>query len=142
MEIVNFSEKFLDDIVKIEKQSFLNPWTKEMLLGSANNSVVKFKVLNENEIVAGYYIISIVADETEILDIAVNPSFRRRTFGRIMLTDIKKESIYEQSKVIFLEVYQNNTAALNLYKSFGFEEIAIRKKYYKSEDAFILRYTL
>ncbi|GHT05466.1 hypothetical protein AGMMS5026_03450 [Endomicrobiia bacterium] len=81
MKIVNFSERFLDDITEIEKQSFANPWTKEMLLDSAKNTAVKFKVLIENRTVAGYYIISTVADETELLDIAVDPKFRRGYFG-------------------------------------------------------------
>ncbi|OEG71582.1 hypothetical protein ATZ36_13890 [Candidatus Endomicrobiellum trichonymphae] len=140
MKIVNFSERFLDDIAEIEKQSFVNPWTKEMLLDSAKNTAVKFKVLIENKTVAGYYIISTAADETEVLDIAVDLKFRRRSFGQAMLTDIKKESANKQSGVIFLEVRQSNNAAINLYKSFGFKEIGVRKKYYKNEDALVLRF--
>ncbi|MDR0800903.1 MAG: ribosomal protein S18-alanine N-acetyltransferase [Endomicrobium sp.] len=139
MKIVDFSERFLDDIVKIEKQSFASPWTKEMLLDSAKNAAVKFKVSIENKTIVGYYIIIIVADETEILDIAVASEFRRRSFGQAMLVDIKKESTGRQSRFIFLEVRRNNATALNLYKSFGFEEIDIRKKYYKNEDALVLR---
>jgi ribosomal-protein-alanine N-acetyltransferase len=57
-----------------------------------------------------------------------------------MLTDIKKESANKQSGVIFLEVRQSNNAAINLYKSFGFKEIGVRKKYYKNEDALVLRF--
>jgi ribosomal-protein-alanine N-acetyltransferase len=56
-----------------------------------------------------------------------------------MLTDIKKESANKQSSVILLEVRQSNNAAINLYKSFGFKEIGVRKKYYKDEDALMLR---
>jgi len=129
----------LDDIAEIEKQSFVNPWTKEMLLDSAKNAAVKFKVLIENKTVAGYYIISTSADETEVLDIAVDPKFRKRSFGQAMLADIKKESNNKKSRVIFLEVRQNNNAAINLYKSFGFKEIGVRKKYYKNEDALVLK---
>ncbi len=129
----------MDDIAEIEKQSFVNPWTKEMLLDSAKNAAVKFKVLIENKTVAGYYIISTSADETEVLDIAVDPKFRKRSFGQAMLADIKKESNNKKSRVIFLEVRQNNNAAINLYKSFGFKEIGVRKKYYKNEDALVLK---
>ncbi|OEG70162.1 hypothetical protein ATZ36_01445 [Candidatus Endomicrobiellum trichonymphae] len=139
MKIINFSKRFLDDIAEIEKQSFVNPWTKEMLLDSAKNAAVKFKVLIENKTVAGYYIISTSADETEVLDIAVDPKFRKRSFGQAMLADIKKESNNKKSRVIFLEVRQNNNAAINLYKSFGFKEIGVRKKYYKNEDALVLK---
>ncbi|MCA6071544.1 MAG: GNAT family N-acetyltransferase, partial [Endomicrobium sp.] len=76
-----------------------------------------------------------VTDETEILDIAVNPDFRKQSLGKSMLEDIKKEAAGK----IFLEVRKSNAAALNLYKLFNFEEIAIRKRYYKNEDALMLR---
>jgi ribosomal-protein-alanine N-acetyltransferase len=42
--------------------------------------------------VAGYYIISTAANEVEVLDIAADPKFRKRSFGQAMLADIKKES--------------------------------------------------
>ena len=135
MEIVNFEEKFLDDIIRIEKKSFINPWTRDMFLSSAKNSTVKFRILIKNKTVAGYYVISSVADETEILDIAVNPDFRKQSLGKSMLENIKKEAAGK----IFLEVRKSNVAALNLYKLFNFEEIAIRKRYYKNEDALMLR---
>jgi ribosomal-protein-alanine N-acetyltransferase len=139
MKIINFSKNLLDCIAEIEKQSYTTPWSKEMFLESARNRAVKFKVLTENETVVGYYVISITAGETEILNITVNPAFRRRSFGKAILEDIKKESIKGMSDFIFLETRQNNTAALSLYKSFGFEKIGIRKKYYKNEDALILK---
>jgi ribosomal-protein-alanine N-acetyltransferase len=80
-----------------------------------------------------------VADETEILNIAVSSTFREHSFGRAMLADIRKEAVNKKSKFIYLEVRQSNIIAYNLYKSFGFKEIGIRKEYYKNEDAIIMR---
>jgi ribosomal-protein-alanine N-acetyltransferase len=97
----------IDDIAEIEKQSFVNPWTKKMLLNSAKNTAAKFKILIENKKVAGYYIISEAADETEVLDMDVYIKFRRWSFGQTMLTDTKKFAS-KQSKVVFLEVRQSN----------------------------------
>jgi ribosomal-protein-alanine N-acetyltransferase len=139
MDLVIFSEDFLDDILEIERESFTNPWSREMFLGSAKNNTTTFKVLMKNKIVIGYYIISTVADETEILEIAVSRKFRRQNFGKFMLVDILKESSLKKSKFVFLEARISNTPALNLYKSVGFKEIGIRKKYYGNEDAVILR---
>ncbi|MDR3274431.1 MAG: hypothetical protein LBS81_00240 [Endomicrobium sp.] len=56
-----------------------------MFLGFAGNSSVKFRVLTECKMVAGYYIINTTADEMEILGIAVELAFRRRTFGKAIL---------------------------------------------------------
>jgi ribosomal-protein-alanine N-acetyltransferase len=40
-----------------------------MLLNSAKNTAVKFKILIENKKVVGYCIISTAADETKVIDI-------------------------------------------------------------------------
>ncbi|MDR3196015.1 MAG: ribosomal protein S18-alanine N-acetyltransferase [Endomicrobium sp.] len=139
MNLVIFSEDLLDDILKIERESFIDTWNIEMFLGSAQNKTVIFKVLLKNKIALGYYILSTVVDEAEIISIAVSPKFRRQNLGKFMMADILKEVLQKKSKFIFLEARKSNTPALNLYKSFGFKEIGLRKNYYKDEDAVVLR---
>ncbi|MDR3306358.1 MAG: ribosomal protein S18-alanine N-acetyltransferase [Endomicrobium sp.] len=139
MNLVIFSEDLLDGILKIERESFIDPWNIEMFLGSAQNKTVIFKVLLENKTALGYYIISTVVDEVEIVSIAVSPKFRRQNLGKFMMADILKEVLSKKSKSIFLEARKSNMPALNLYKSFGFKEIGLRKNYYKDEDAVVLR---
>jgi ribosomal-protein-alanine N-acetyltransferase len=110
-----------------------------MFLDASQNKITTFKVLLKNETILGYYIASTVVDESEIITIAVNPKFRRQNLGKFMLSNILKEAQEKRSKFIFLESRKSNTPALNLYKSFGFKEIGVRKNYYKNEDAVILR---
>jgi ribosomal-protein-alanine N-acetyltransferase len=90
MDLIKFEEQFLDDILEIEKESFPHSWTSEMFLSSVKNNAVTFKVLIENKNVIGYYIVSTVLDETEIIEIAVRTQFRRKNFGKFMLADILK----------------------------------------------------
>jgi ribosomal-protein-alanine N-acetyltransferase len=139
VKLIKFSENLLDKIIEISNKSFANPWTKEMFLTSVKNNFVIFKVLTENNMIIGYYIICIVTDETEILDIAVSPEFRKKKFGKYMLLDIKKETMNKKAKFIFLEVRKDNIPAINLYKSVGFKELIVRKKYYKNEDALVFK---
>ncbi|MDR2437712.1 MAG: ribosomal protein S18-alanine N-acetyltransferase [Endomicrobium sp.] len=139
MDLVTFSQKLLDDILKIEQESFVAPWNIEMFLGSAQNKTTTFKALLENKVVLGYYIISTVVDESEIISIAINPKFRRQNLGKFMLSNILKEVQGKRAKFIFLETRKSNTPALNLYKFFRFKEIGVRKNYYKNEDAVILK---
>jgi ribosomal-protein-alanine N-acetyltransferase len=139
MNLVIFSQDSLEDILKIEQESFIDPWNIKMFLGSAKNKTITFKTLLENKTVLGYYVLSTVVDESEIVTIAVKTKFRRQNFGRFMLSDILKEVLAKKSKFIFLEARKSNTPALNLYKSFGFKEIGLRKNYYKNEDAVTLR---
>lgn len=142
MKFLHFSDIFLDKVIDIENGSFLEPWTKEMFLESKNSNSVIFKVLIVNGILIGYYVISHVEDEMEILNIAVCYKFRNKSFGKVMLTDILNIASIEKIKFIFLEVKKSNTVALKLYKAFGFKEIGIRKRYYKTEDALILKLCL
>jgi ribosomal-protein-alanine N-acetyltransferase len=141
MDLIIFSEDLLDDILKIECESFTNPWNRSMFLSSASNNCVTFKVLLKDKTTIGYYIINTVIDEIEIFNIAVSQKFRRQNFGKFMLTDIISEASLKKSKFVFLEVRKNNIPALNLYKSFGFKKIGIRTKYYKNEDAIVMRLT-
>ncbi|MDR0978225.1 MAG: ribosomal protein S18-alanine N-acetyltransferase [Endomicrobium sp.] len=142
MDLVNFSKDLLDSILKIEEKSFNNPWNARMFLESAANKTAIFKALLKNKIVLGYYILSVVIDEAELVTIAVSPHFRRQNLGRFMFSDMLKEAESAKSKFISLETRKSNTPALNLYKSFGFKETGLRKNYYKDEDAVVLRLNL
>ncbi|MCL2485962.1 MAG: ribosomal protein S18-alanine N-acetyltransferase [Endomicrobia bacterium] len=143
MKLVDFLPDFLNDIIAIEEQSFLHPWKEKMFLDSAANELVSFKVIVENEKVAGYCLFWILEGQAEILNIAVSPDFRRRSFAKQMLQYIIECSKEKDTECVFLDVRAGNSAAISLYESFGFEKTGIRKKYYTGisgkEDALILR---
>lgn len=142
MEIVSFSNKYLKDIIDIEKESFKRPWTGDMFISSATNEAITFKAAVENGETAGFCIFWIVGGETEILNIAIAPKFRRKKFAQKLLEYIIESSHKQGSSAIFLEVRESNEPAINLYLSNGFEKIGIRKKYYIDEDAIVLRKSL
>ncbi|MCL2799210.1 MAG: ribosomal protein S18-alanine N-acetyltransferase [Endomicrobia bacterium] len=143
MELIDFSPKFLNDIIVIENQSFPNPWKESMFLDSAANEHVEFKVAVENGKIAGYCLFWILEAQAEILNIAVGLEFRRQSFAKQMLEYIIERSKEENAECIFLDVRVNNSAAVRLYDSFGFEKANVRKKYYTGiaggEDALMLR---
>jgi ribosomal-protein-alanine N-acetyltransferase len=139
MEIKDFSNDFLDDIMKIGLKSFKKPWTKDMFLSSASNENAHFKVAFENGKTAGFCIYWTLCGETEILNIAVDPQLRRRSIAASMLKYIENDAKNENSRAVFLEVRRSNKAAINLYLKFEFEKIGVREKYYSDEDAIILR---
>ena len=142
MKIEDFSEESLDDIMEIAKSSFKRPRTRDMFLACAGNGAVKFKICRAGGKTAGFCIYSTVGPETELLNIAVLPPLRRRSIAKNMLAYMEKDIKKEDSHNIFLEVRKSNSAAINLYLSFGFAEIAVRKKYYGGEDAIVLRKTI
>ncbi|MCL2143952.1 MAG: ribosomal protein S18-alanine N-acetyltransferase [Endomicrobia bacterium] len=139
MEIRDFLKDDIDDIILIEERSFKQPWTKAMFASSALNEKVRFKVALEEGQIAAFCIYLTIEGETEILSIAVDPQFRRRSIAKKMLEYMQNDVKTENPGNIFLEVRESNDAAQKLYLSFGFEKIGIRKAYYTDEDAIVLR---
>jgi len=76
--------------------------------------------------------------ESEILNLAVSPEFRRKGLGRALLSTL----IAGYRGSIFLEVRESNLAARNLYKSMEFQEISSRRGYYDfpQETAIVLKF--
>ena len=89
----------------------------------------------------GFILVSIVADEAEVLTLAVDPQYRRRGFAGALLEQAIVSAKASGAASLFLEVSTDNTAAIGLYTTFGFEDVARRKGYYKSEggaDALVM----
>ena len=85
----------------------------------------------------GYFFSHIIIDEVHILNIAIDIPFQHQGLGNQFLDKIMKKYLKEAD--VFLEVKRTNFPAINLYLSFGFEEIDIRKGYYTDgQDAVIM----
>ena len=91
--------------------------------------------------IGGYVITMAVTDESEVLNIAVDPERRGAALGALLLDAALAEAEKRGARSTFLEVRESNEPALRLYRSRGFEEISRRRRYYKSpvEDALVLR---
>ncbi len=83
---------------------------------------------------AGFILYSRVADEGEILTIAVLPEMRRRGIGRRLLSGAMAEMGMHGVRRIFLDVDAENRAAVALYEDMGFVRVGLRKAYYKQPD--------
>jgi ribosomal-protein-alanine N-acetyltransferase len=70
----------------------------------------------------------IVDDEAELLNLAVSPAFRRLGVARALLETLSSTA----RGSIFLEVAETNLGAFALYKSTGWEQVAVRKGYYSN----------
>ena len=79
------------------------------------------------------------SDTGEILTVATSPEYRRQGIARKLLERFF-ELIPDEVENIALEVRQSNTAAIALYKSFGFEKAGVRKRFYRDpvEDADVM----
>ena len=76
----------------------------------------------------------VIADETELLTLAVRPETRRRGIGARLVTAFLHEAAARKATTAFLEVAADNTAALALYARAGFAETGRRPRYYTTPD--------
>jgi [ribosomal protein S18]-alanine N-acetyltransferase len=94
--------------------------------------------------IAGYCAFRVVADEMELLSLAVTPEWRRQGLGAWLAELAFAMGARRGARVAFLEVRSGNDPARGLYASLGFEEAGRRVQYYKEpvEDALVLRRAL
>jgi [ribosomal protein S18]-alanine N-acetyltransferase len=140
----------LDDlpvIAAMERSCFTHPWTPaqiaEPLRHQAGGRVLVLRSptgVAPGQVVA-YCIYRIVLDELDISTLAVGERWRRLGLGRWLLERVLDSAQARGARSAFLEVRQSNWAALELYRSLGFEVVGARRNYYERprEDAFVLR---
>jgi len=87
---------------------------------------------------SAFAIWQIASDECELLSIAVNAAERGKGYAKALMEHSHKEFAKQGIKKFFLEVRENNTAAISLYKKFGYEKIAERKKYYADGECAVV----
>ena len=92
----------------------------------------------ENNIVLGYLEYSVIYDRIEIDNFLVNESVRGKGIGTKLMAYLVNEAINLRVINITLEVRVSNVIARNLYKKFGFHEVALRKFYYGDEDGVLM----
>ncbi|WP_299674106.1 GNAT family N-acetyltransferase [uncultured Roseobacter sp.] len=80
----------------------------------------------------GFALSRTVAQESELLTLAVHPDHRRRHIADALLTEWMQTA---QADHAFLEVAADNHAALALYRKHGFAETGRRTAYYRRADA-------
>jgi ribosomal-protein-alanine N-acetyltransferase len=85
-----------------------------------------------------------VADEMEVLGLAVTPGCRRQGLGRWLLRLALSRGRREGARRAFLEVRPSNGPAIALYDGMGFRGAGRRRGYYKDpvEDALVLSRSL
>ena len=87
----------------------------------------------------GVLLARLVADEAEVLTLAVQPSARRRGVGRALLEHGVHVLTDAGAKIIHLEVAEPNQAAQTLYENTGFRQVSHRKAYYQNKtDALLM----
>ena len=131
-------------IAAMESSYFSDAWSERDILGCISSELsMCYAAVSDGELI-GYLLGRKIVPEGEIYRVAVKLERRERGVGsRLLAYALKCETEYG-TESLFLEVREQNTVARRLYSSAGFEEISVRKNYYKNPDdnAIIMLYSV
>lgn len=127
-------------LAALDEATFSDPWSEEAFL-AAKDFGKEILVAEEAGEVCGYIMVRIVADEGELLSLAVSKAHRKAGWGAALLDEGIVLSRSHGAKTMDLEVRASNVGAIHLYASRGFLQVGHRKDYYDApkEDALLYR---
>ena len=128
-------------IAQLEEICFSDPWSERSIASELDNQLAFWLVAVEEGSVAGYIGSQTVMDETDMMNVAVHPDFRRKGIAEALVNSLVEQLRKMGSHCLTLEVRVSNAPAIALYEKLDFTEIGRRKNYYRNprEDALILR---
>ena len=141
MRIIKMESCHVSQVAELEKLCFNDPWSEKSVASELNNPLALWLVAEKDGIVAGYVGSQTVIDETDMMNIAVHPDFRRQGIAQMLVEALVPALAAKGSRYLTLEVRASNDPAIELYRKLGFAEIGRRPRYYRNpkEDALILR---
>ena len=141
MRIEKMTADHVSAIAEIEKLCFSDPWSENSISSELDNKLSYWLVAMEDDRVAGYVGSQTVLGWTDMMNVAVHPDFRRRGIGEALVVQLEADLKTMDSQCLTLEVRESNAPAITLYEKLGFQQVGLRKNYYRNpkENALILR---
>jgi [ribosomal protein S18]-alanine N-acetyltransferase len=133
------TSQHIDAVMSVMDKAFGNrfgeAWTRSQLAGILPMGGVSLMLAREPESddTIGFSLVRVVADEAELLLIAVAPRRHRRGIGRRLLEDFLERSRNEGIARVHLEVREGNPA-VSMYRAAGFSPVGRRRNYYHGQD--------
>jgi ribosomal-protein-alanine N-acetyltransferase len=130
----------LDDVERIERQSYVTPWSRSMFAGELAKPNGVCMGAFQGADMLGYIIVAKYVDAWHVMNIAVDERYRGRGVARALLEHLFDTTRNDAERGYTLEVRVSNDVAIHLYTSLGFVETGIRRGYYTDnrEDALIM----
>ena len=141
MEYVLMNQSHVESIAELERICFNDPWSVNSISSELKNSLSLWVVAVDSGKVAGYVGSQSVLGWADMMNLAVDPDYRKQGVGRALICNLIERLKENKVTCLTLEVRVSNESAVSLYRSMGFLEVGRRPGYYHNpkEDALILR---
>ena len=131
----------------LHARAFEKPWDAAAFRALLDGPGVFAPAAVRDGTLDGLILMRAVADEAEVLTLAVASDQRRRGLGGGLLASALGLAEAAGAATVFLEVADDNIPAVSLYRAAGFEPVGRRSAYYarpgaRPADALLLRKTL
>lgn len=139
--IRSLQAKDLARVNQIEQAVYPIPWTQGIHQDCVDSKYPSL-VLEDKQQIIGYAVFNYLLDECHLLNIAIAPEFQDQGYATKLLHAMELRAQEAGMQRIILEVRASNNPAIQFYKKEAFEQIGLRKKYYKAlqgrEDAIVM----
>jgi len=124
-------------LAALHKAAFVNerPWRAEEFASLLASPHVFVAIIGGTTAPLAFALGRAVAGEAELLTLACAPQHQGHGYGRAALAAFEAEARARAATDAFLEVAEDNTAALRLYTRAGYAEAARRRAYYHRQGA-------
>ena len=141
IEYILMNADHVAEIAELEKRCFHDPWSLNSISSELTSDLSCWVVALENDQVVGYVGSQTVLGETDMMNLAVSPEYRRMGIGEALVNALVPRLAERGSHSLMLEVRVSNKPAIQLYEKLGFVQVGRRPNYYRNpkEDALILR---
>lgn len=141
MKLVPMDLIHVQAVSHLEEICFHDPWSVNAISGEVSNPLSLWIVALDGERVVGYIGSQSVIDQADMMNIAVDPDYRRRGIAELLVGALESKLKERGIKSLFLEVRVSNEPARTLYEKIGFTKVGCRPGYYSKpkEDALIMR---
>ncbi len=143
-QVLLLDESHMEEICELEQRSYRTPWSPELIRAEFGKDISYRLGLTIDCQIAAYSFSYLIPEDMHVLNLAVAPEFRGQGFGKYLLANVLYRALLLGVRNVNLEVRVNNAIAQRLYSSLGFEQIGVRRCYYRDtgEDALVLELKL
>ena len=141
MMITEMKADHVPQVAVLEKLCFADPWSEMSIASELQNLWSYWLVAVSGDTVVGYIGAQSSFDEADVMNVAVHPDFRRQGIAEKLISTLVEELKNRGIHALMLEVRASNAPAIALYEKQCFQQVGLRKNYYRNpkEDALILR---
>jgi ribosomal-protein-alanine N-acetyltransferase len=127
----------VERLVPVERELFgPTAWTPESFWSELAQPQTRWYLIAEGGAgeLLGYAGLMVTGPEADVQTVAVAPAGQRRGIGALLVGELVGEAVRRGATSVLLEVRADNSTAIRLYRRHGFEQIAVRRRYYQPGD--------